>query len=131
MTTDSLKNSTLARSLGDVFADFADLFNKEMRLARAEMSEKIATKLQGGVWMAAAGVLALMALFLVLQGLINVLNSFGLAMHWSCFIVAAAVALCALGAFFRGRSDVREDLSPDRTIEQIKQDIALTKEQLS
>ena len=41
--TDHLKNSALPRALSDVLADVVDLLQKEMRLARTEMSEKLST----------------------------------------------------------------------------------------
>jgi putative superfamily III holin-X len=57
--------------------------------------------------------------------------SFGLALHWSCLIVAAVLGAGAAAAFFRGRANAQEELTPTRTINQIKQDIATTKEKLS
>lgn len=38
---DNLKNSVLPRALSDVVADLADLLQKEIGLARAEMSAKL------------------------------------------------------------------------------------------
>jgi hypothetical protein len=117
--------------VSDVVADLADLFQKEMRLAKAELSEKISTKIQAGVWMAAAGMLGLIAGLLVVQALVFGIASFGIAMHWSCLIVAAVFGAGAAFAFLRGRADAREDMTPTRTITQIKRDIAQTKEQLT
>ena len=51
----------LPRILNDVVADIADLVRKEFRLARAEMSAKVATKLRSGVWLAVAAGLGLSA----------------------------------------------------------------------
>jgi hypothetical protein len=131
MTHEPLRNSTLTRTVSDVVADLADLFQKEMRLAKAELSAKITTKIQAGVWMAVAGVLGLIAGLLVVQAAVFAIASFGIAMHWSCLIVAAVFAAGAGFAFLRGRADAREDMMPTRTINQIKQDIAQTKEQLT
>jgi hypothetical protein len=131
MTHEPLRNSTLTRTVSDVVADLADLFQKEMRLAKAELSEKISTKIQAGVWMAAAGMLGLIAGLLVVQALVFGIASFGIAMHWSCLIVAAVFGAGAAFAFLRGRADAREDMTPTRTITQIKRDIAQTKEQLT
>jgi hypothetical protein len=131
MAYEQLKASTLTRSLSDVIADLSDLFQKEMRLARAEISAKISTKLQAGVWMGAAGLLGLIALLVLIEALVFGIASFGLALHWSCLIVAAIVGAGAAAAFFRARADAQEELTPTRTINQIKQDIATTKEKLS
>jgi hypothetical protein len=37
----------------------------------------------------------------------------------------------AAAVFFKGRADAREELTPERTIHQINQDIRATKEQLT
>jgi uncharacterized membrane protein YqjE len=131
MAYERLKNTTLPRVLSEVVADVADLFQNELRLAKAEISEKITTKLNAGIWMSAAGVLALMAMLIVLQALIYAIASTGVATHWSCLIVAAGLAVIAAAAFFKGRADAQEDLTPGRTIHQIKRDISTAKEQLT
>jgi uncharacterized membrane protein YqjE len=131
MAYERLRNAALPQVLSEVVADAADLFQRELRLARAEISEKITTKLNAGIWLSAAGVLALMAVFIVLQAVIFAIASTGLAMHWSCLIVAAALAVIAAGAFFKGRADAKDELTPDRTIHQVKRDISTVKEQLS
>ena len=131
MAYERLRNATLPHVLSEVVADVADLFQRELRLAKAEISEKIATKLNAGIWTSAAGVLALMAVFIVLQALIFAIASAGIAMHWSCLIVAAGLTAMAAAAFFKGRAGAQEDLTPDRTIHQIERDISTLKEQLS
>jgi Putative Actinobacterial Holin-X, holin superfamily III len=131
MAHDRLKNATLPQALSEVVADLADLFQKELRLAKAEISAKISTKLSAGIWMSAAGVLAIMAGFIVLQAIVFAIASYGIAMHWSCLIVAGGLAAFAAIAFLKGRADAREDLTPGRTINQIKQDISTAKEQLT
>ena len=131
MAYERLRNTTLPHVLSEVVADAADLFQRELRLAKAEISEKITTKLTAGIWMSAAGAVALMAVFIALQAVIFAIASTGLAMHWSCLIVAAALAAIAAAAFLKGRADAKDDLIPDRAIHQIKRDISTVKEQLS
>jgi len=132
MVHETLKDSRLTRTLSDVVGDLADLFQNEMRLARAEISDKIATKLQGTAWMAAAGVFGLIAALLLVQALVfGIASFFGIELHWSCLIVAALFGGGAAAAFFGGRTQIQEELTPSRTIDQIKQDIAITKEQLT
>jgi hypothetical protein len=131
MTSDQLKNAALPRALSDALADVAELIQKELRLARAELSKQFVTKLQGGVWMAAAGVLGLVALLLVVLALVQGIASFGIALHWSYLIVAVVVALVAALAFFRGRSDMREPLTPERSLRNLKSDISAAKEHLA
>jgi TRAP-type C4-dicarboxylate transport system permease small subunit len=131
MAYEHLKTVALPRALSEVLADVADLIQKEMRLARAELSAKIATKVQGGVWMAAAGVLGLVAVLQLAQAIVHGIASVGLALHWSYLIVAVGVGLMATLAFVKGRSDVTEDLTPERSIRSIKNDISAAKEHLA
>jgi uncharacterized membrane protein YqjE len=131
MALERIKDAALPQTVSNVITGLADLVQKEMRLARAELSEKIATKLQAGIWMAVGGVLGLIAGLLVVQAVIFGIASYGIALHWSCLIVAGVLAAVAVMSFFKGRSDAKEELAPTRTINQLKQDIATAKEQLS
>jgi Putative Actinobacterial Holin-X, holin superfamily III len=131
MAYERLRNATLPHVLSEVVADVADLLQNELRLARAEIFAKITTKFSAGIWTSAAGVLALMATFIVLQALIFTIASSGVAMHWSCLIVATGPSVLAALAFLKGRADAREDLTPGRTINQIKRDISTAREQLT
>jgi len=123
MAGESIADSSLVAALRDLVADVKDLFQKEMRLAKAEISEKVSGFAQAGIWMAATGLLGLMAFFLLLQAIVFGIASLGLAMHWSCLIVAVALAAIAAALFFYGRSLARSSLSPDRTLNQISQDL--------
>lgn len=125
------KNSALPRVLSEVVADLADLFQKELRLFKAELSAKLSIKLWAGVWMSVAGVLGVVAALLVVQALVFGIAAFGIALHWSCLIVAAVLAAAGAAAFAKGKADAREELTPTRTIQNVKQDIATAKEQLT
>jgi uncharacterized membrane protein YqjE len=125
-----LKNSALPRAVADVVGDFADLIQKELRLAKTEISEKVAAKLRAGLWMGIAGGLGFVAFLLVVQGIVFGIATFGIALHWSCLIVAAALAAIAGAAYAKAMADAREELTPTRTINQIQRDIATAKEQL-
>jgi hypothetical protein len=131
MALERVKDAALPNAVSDVVADMADLFQKELRLARAEITGKIAMKLQAGVWMSAAGVLGLIAVLFALQAAVLGIASYGIAMHWSCLIVAGVIAAMAAVVFLKGRSDAKEELAPTRTINQVKRDISTVKEQLT
>ena len=131
MALEHTKQATLPRMVSTVVSDLADLVQKEFQLARTEIVDKLSTKLQAGVWMAGAGVLGLVTLLLLVQAAVFAIASAGIALHWSCLIVAGAIALVAIAAFFKGRSDAKEELTPTRTITQVKRDISTAKEQLS
>jgi Putative Actinobacterial Holin-X, holin superfamily III len=103
-----------------------------MRLARAELSEKLSITIRAGVWMSVAAVLAILAALLVVQACVLGLSAAtGIALHWSSLIVAAVLAAAGGAAFAKGKADVPEQLAPDRAINQVKQDIAVAKEQFT
>jgi hypothetical protein len=131
MAYDTLRNTGLVRALSDVLADLSDLVQKEIRLAKAEVTEKISSKLQASIWMIAAGVIGVIAALLVIQAIVFAIASAGLALHWSCLLVAAVLAAAAAIAFFYGRSLAAEELLPERTVKQVTQDIKTAKEQLT
>jgi Putative Actinobacterial Holin-X, holin superfamily III len=124
--------SSLPNAFSKVVTDLADLMQKEMQLARAELSEKLSISIRAGVWMSAAAVLAIASGFLVVQASVLGLSAAtGIALHWSCLIMAAVLAAAAGAGFSKGRADVPEQLTPDRAINQVKQDIAVAKEQFT
>jgi hypothetical protein len=128
---DRLANSALSHTLSNVIGDLVDLLQKEIKLARTEISEKLTLKIRAGVWMGAAGVFGLMTAFLLLQAVVFALAAYGIALHWACVIVAAGCAAVATGAFAKGKSDASEDLAPTTTLRNVRQDISTAKEQLS
>jgi len=129
---DHLKNSALPRAVSDVVSDLADLFQKEIRLARAELSEKLSLKVAAGVWISVAAGLGLVAVLVLVEGLVlGIAAGFGIALHWSCLIVAGLFAAVAAAAYAKGHANAQEGLAPTRTIENVKEDIATAKEQLS
>jgi Flp pilus assembly protein TadB len=130
MALERMKDAALPQAASDVVADLADLVQKEMRLARAELSAKIAIKLQSGVWMSASGFLALIAGLLLVQAVVFAISFYGIALHWSCLIVAGVLLAIAGLCYFKARAGAREDLTPTRTINQFKTDISTVKEQL-
>ena len=128
---EGIKNTAMVGALSDVVEDLADLFQKEVRLAKAELSEKVSTKLRAGVWMSLTGAFALCAALVLIEAAIFGLASLGLALHWSCLIVAAALGAAAASSFAIGRADAQAGVTPTRTLHQLRRDVATAKEQLS
>jgi membrane protein YqaA with SNARE-associated domain len=128
---ESLRDSALPRALSDVVGDLADLIQKELRLARAELTDKLSLKLRAGIWMSVAAFLGVCVVLLALEAVVFAIASFGIAMHWSCLIVAASVGVIAGGIFAKAKADGSEELMPERTIRQVNRDIATAKEQLT
>lgn len=131
MSTERLRNSTLTRALSDVVADFADLIQKEMRLARAEIAEKLSNKLRAGIWLSGAAALAFLTLVLLVQALVLWIATMGLSLAVACLIVAGALVVMAGLAYVAARADATESLTPERTINQVNRDIEETKERLT
>ena len=122
---------TLVNVLKDLFADLSDLVKKEVRLARAEMTEAVKGGLQAGLWMGVGGVLAFIAALVLLQAIIFGLASLGLGLGWAALSVAVALGALAAIAFFYGRSLAHGSLKPDRALRQINRDMAAVREQLT
>ena len=130
MARERLRQPSLPEAFSEVLSDLADLFRKELRLARAELSTNVSTKLRGGIWLGLAGLFGLAAFALVLGGLVSWITTFDVTLHVAFLIVATAVGLLAILAYLVGRKEVQTELAPSRTISQVKQDIETTKEQL-
>jgi putative superfamily III holin-X len=130
MAHDTFRDTALVRALTDLMADLSDLVQKELRLARAEISHKLTLRLQAGVWFAMAALLGLAAFFLLLEGVVFALASAGLALHWACLLVAGILGAAAGFAFQYARTHTADDLAPSRTARQFHEAIRTAKEQL-
>jgi hypothetical protein len=124
-----LRESVIVRAMTDLLADLSDLIQKEARLARAEVTAKLTSRLRGGVWMAVGGLLGLVAALFVLEGVVFALAHAGMPLHWACLLVAAVVAIAAAVAFHAGRSQGDGELAP-RTARQFDETLRTVREQL-
>jgi hypothetical protein len=131
MPTEHLSGSTLPRAFSGAMADFADLVQKEIRLARAEIGQKLASKVRGGAWMIVAAMFGFVTILLLMAGLVIWVSALGFSLPAACLLVAAATAVLATIAYFAGRDDAREGLAPERTIHQVNRDFQEAKETLS
>ncbi|MBJ3777993.1 phage holin family protein [Acuticoccus sp. 2012] len=124
--------------IAKLFRDLTDLFRKEGELVRAELSEKV-TQLQVGVGKIAAGGITLLVALIVLADalvvavaeLIGTVEVSDNNTGWAALIVGGVFA--AIGAFLvrSGTTDLHVDnLTPDRTAQQMRRDGELAKEQL-
>ena len=131
MNRERLKHPTLPEAFSEVLSDVAELFRKELRLAKAELASNVSTKLRGGIWLAITGLLGLAAFALVLGSLVSWVATLDISLPAAFLIVAAGVGLAAILTYLAGRKDAERALAPSRTIRQVKQDIDITKEQLT
>jgi small-conductance mechanosensitive channel len=129
---EQLKYTSLPEAFSKVMTDLTDLIQKEMRLARAELSAKLSIGIRAGIWMSVAAFFAIVAALLLVQAcVLGLATATGLALHWTSLIVAAVLGVLAAAAFIKGKADVPDQLAPDRAISQVKRDIKVAKEQFT
>jgi hypothetical protein len=115
-----------------VVSDLAFLLQTEIRLARAEIGEKLSSAANGGMLIGIGAVLLLPGIFVLLLAIVRWLEVAGLPDQWGLLLVGAVtvgigVALALIGA----NSFKRSALVPDRTIEQLQADYTVAKEHVS
>jgi hypothetical protein len=130
MAHDTLRDTGLVRALTDLMTDLSDLFQKELRLAHAEITHKLTKRLQGGLWVATAGLLGIFSALVLVEGVVFELVSVGLPAYGACFLVGGILAVAALIAFLYGRQRSAADLTPARTVRQFNETIRTAKDQL-
>ncbi len=128
------ENVRSGRTVTDLFGDLSRqvsaLFRNEVRLARAELSERMGAA-GGAVAMLAAGaVLAVAALIVLLFALVTwLVEAFEVSPALAALIVGVVVALVAYGLVRVGLSRLKaRNLAPRRTVEQLSRDAAVAKE---
>jgi uncharacterized membrane protein YqjE len=124
-----LRRSALTHAVGDVLQDVSELVQMELRLAKAEL----ASGLHSLVWkvglLAIAAVFAVVTILALIEAAIFALMDYGMAASLACLVVACAVAVLALIAYFAGRS--RASVTPSRTLQHMSADIRTAKEHLT
>ena len=121
----------LTSLLTQMVSEVAYLLQTEIRLARAEISEKLAAAANGGAMLAAAGILLLAGLFVLLLDIARWIEIAGLPDQWSLLVVGGMAVLIGLGLAFAGARRFKGSaLVPQRTIEQVRADFSIAKEPL-
>jgi acyl-coenzyme A thioesterase PaaI-like protein len=124
------------RSLKDLLSDLSNsittLFRKEIQLARAETSEKVTQVAVSLGSIVGGAILALAALIVLLQALVIGLAEAGIPPGWASLVVGVVVAGIAYAMVHKGTSDLKAShLAPARTVDSIKRDAQMVKEQAS
>jgi uncharacterized membrane protein YqjE len=110
----------LVHTYGDRFGDLGDLSRKELRLAEVELKLGLANLMQAAVLFIATGAIALFAVLLLLLGIVHLIASFGLALHWSYTLVALVLLITAGIIFYMARGKASaENLVPKRAFAQL------------
>jgi hypothetical protein len=126
MTHDSFDRGSTLNLIAAAFSDLADLARKEIRLAVAEMAQRAAATARAMALLAVAGVFVFVALLVFAAGLVLAIASAGLALFWSCFIVAGGFVVLAglLALIARGSAG----LTPKRALAQLDKDAKMTRD---
>ena len=110
-------------------AQSADLVQTEFRLARAEVSEKLAALRIGLGLMAVGAIFLIAALGMLLQALVSVLIASGMSPPAAILVVAGGAAVIGLVLFLMGQKRLSPDeLVPDRTLTSLSRDGRMMKE---
>jgi drug/metabolite transporter (DMT)-like permease len=124
------EDRSLKELFGDLTTSFSTLFRKEIELARTETSEKVSQAAAAAGAIAGGAILALAALIVLLQALVLALAELGLASALSALIVGGVVAIVAFVLMYKGMKDLKaSNLAPTRTVESLRRDAQMVKEQ--
>jgi uncharacterized membrane protein YqjE len=121
----------LTSAITRAVSDIAYLLQTEIRLARTELSEKLGKVANGGILIGAGAVLALAGLIVLLLAIVQWLAIAGLPLEWSLLLVGAVVLVLGAVLLMKGTNNMKGSaLVPHRTIDQLKADLSIVKEQM-
>jgi uncharacterized membrane protein YqjE len=131
MTIEIPAGRSLTALVSELLRESRDLLRTEIRLIRAEISDK-ASKLQtAGIALLAGVVFALLALIILSQALIVLLAEF-MDPIWATLLVGVVYLVLAAILFAKARNNLKPDnLAPDRSAEQLNKDRRMVREHLS
>lgn len=117
----------------DLFSQFTTLMSKEAQLARAEVSENIASAARGLGMIVGGAVLLIPALVILLQAAVAALTEgYGLRPSLSALMVGGVVLILGIILLLVGVSRLKfENIMPNRTVYQLQQDASVAKQQVS
>jgi Putative Actinobacterial Holin-X, holin superfamily III len=128
-TRDSIR--PISSVITEVFSEVAYLLQTEIRLARAEIGEKVGRAANGAALLGAAAILLLAGLFVLLLAAVRWLEVAGLPDQWGFLIVGGAAMAIGVGIALKGITNLKGSaLVPERTIEQVRADFSVAKEQV-
>ena len=125
-------NRSLVQLITDAMNEFANLFQTEIRLVRVELSEKLNRFAGSGAMIGAGAVAAIVALILLLQAAVKWLAIAGLLEEWGLLLLGFLVGVIGIVLLVKGINDAKAtSLLPERTISQVRADIATVKEHVT
>lgn len=122
------------KSLGELFSelsrDLSSLMQKEVQLAKTEMSENISRTVKNAILLVVAGLFVIFALFALIVaaicGLATVVAPWmaALIVAVALLVIAAALAMIGLNALKKA------SLAPKQTVQTLQEDVQWAKQQI-
>ena len=131
MTTNKVEGApSLTETVGGLASDVQDLVRGEIKLARAELDQKLHALIIAAIWLIGGALLALAGLVVVLQGIAVALAL--VVPAWLAFLLVGVIIVVIGGLFARsGLAMVSlKTLTPDRTAANLQKDANLVKEHI-
>jgi hypothetical protein len=115
----------------DTVAELTNLFQTEIRLVRAEFNEKLSEVANSGALIGAGAIVMVPAVFVLLLAIVRWLAVAGLPEQWGLTLVGLVVAALGVVLLMKGINNLKGSaLVPRRTIDQVRADIEVAKEQV-
>ena len=119
---------SLGEIIGSLAGDIQDLVKGEMRLARAELDQKLDRVIMAAIWLVGGALVAFAGLVVILQGVAAALAL--VLPTWAASLIVGLL-IVALGAGF-ARSGLAmlslRKLTPDRSAASLQKDARIVKE---
>ena len=120
---------SISTLFSDVIGQVTNLFRTEVRLAKAELGEKLSQSLNAVGFVIAGAVLLIGALYLFLLWLVRLLVVFGVPEQWATLLVAVVTAAVGYIIVRKGLADLTaSNLMPTRSVSSLEKDINVAKE---
>jgi hypothetical protein len=124
------------RPLGELFSDLVQetgtLVRQEVQLAKAELTQSATQAGRAAGLMAAGGAVAYAGLLAIMAAVILWLWRIGMADWIAALVVGVVVVLIGGVLLLRGRALLQaENLAPQRTVESLRADTAMVREQVT
>ncbi len=120
----------LGEVIGSLFTDLQDLFQGEIRLARAELDQKLDRVIMAAIWLIGGALVAFAGLVVILQGVAAALALY--LPTWAASLIVG-VLIVVVGALF-ARSGLAmlslKTLTPNRTAASLQKDARVVKEHI-
>ena len=118
----------LGEIIGSLATDLQDLVRGEVRLARAELEQKLDRIIMAAIWLVGGALVAFAGLVVLLQAV-----AFALALvmpTWAAFLIVGALIVVVGGLVARSGLAMLslKTLTPDRAVASLRKDANLVKE---